>query len=336
MEALIYATLMVLVACFIPGLNGKGRAILAVGAAVVAWLVCAGTVLGLSSSYELISGRVTAKDWEYDPTYVSESCGKDCTRMKEVPRWRWDVKGDVGKHSEYTDWKREPRIYREAVIGEPFATTKHFRNAQYLAAGSVLYDHSDYSGWMPDYPRIRDGFRVDRCLSGVADCKTMNRLLAEAQRSWGPGHKVNVIVVAVAADAKGFDTALRQHWVGGKKNDAVVVVYLGAGQTISEVRAFSRSTGTVLATDGRNFNTYLRENVAAVGTWDEARIIAAIAPALPFFDREDLSKHDFWAETFQLPWYWILGQIVLLAAMFAAAAAFLRSDPSTSRTYYES
>lgn len=333
MEALVYAVLLAVAALVVPGLNRNGRLALGAGSALAAWVVCFGTVLALSSSYEILSSRVTAKDHVYDPEIQYYSCGKDgketCTRT--IPRWRWDVKSDIGTSSQHTYTNDAPGRWKRTAIGDPFATTKYFRNAQYLSNQSVGFEHSDYSGWMPDYPRIRDGFQVDRCVSPLPLCAPLNIALANAQREWGPKHKVNVIVALVPAAHLGFGAALSKHWVGGKKNDAVLVLHLDEdNRSIRGGRVFSRSTGTVLGADGRNFNTTLLEAGTGIDTYDPARLVAAIATALPLFDREDLSKHDFWAETFQLPWYWILGQVLLLAGLFAAATVFLRHNPSTS------
>lgn len=263
-----------------------------------------------ATSYEIISGTVTGKDVVYDPTTESYSCGTDskgnsktCTRT--VPRWRFEVEADVGTwydHS-YSRWN-VPSVYKNAVVGEPFAKEKMFMNYQYVNDESVIVNKlAQYDGWLPDYPSVYEGYKVHRAFSNVVDVSELNGALAKAEQTWGKKFGVNVIVMVVHEKAELFPEALRNKWVGGKKNDVVVTLFINNEKHVVRANVFSRSTSTKRSTEYADFNTTLRENAARIDTLDTQKIIGVIETALPLFEREDLAEHDFGATSYSAAWY---------------------------------
>lgn len=277
-----------------------------------------------ATSYEIISGHVTGKEVVYDPTTETYSCGTDskgntktCTRT--VPRWRFEVQADVGTwwdHS-YSRWS-VPSVYERAVIGEPFAKEKMFMNYQYVNEETVMVNKRNaYAQWLPDYPSVYDGYRVDHAFSNVLNVDELNRAIANAQKVWGPKYGVNVIVAIVHEKQEGFADALRDKWVGGKKNDVVLTMYINSELHVTRARVFSRSTSTKRTTEYADFNTTVRENAQRIDTVNTQQIIKVFDESLPFFEREDLAQHDYGAASYSASW-WVnlLGALVILIVAF--------------------
>jgi hypothetical protein len=301
----------------------------------LAWIVsAAGSIVAViffyvalwlsASSYEIISGTVTDKEVVYDPTTESYSCGTDskgnsktCTRT--VPRWRFDVEADVGSWYDYSysRWN-VPSIYENAKIGEPFAKEKMFMNYQYVNDETVLVNKLDaYEGWLPEYPSVYEGYKVHRAFSNVVNVSELNAALAKAEQVWGKKFGVNVIVNVVPEKEAGFANALRNKWVGGKKNDVVLTLYVNAEHRVTKANVFSRSTSTKRTDTFADFNTTLRENAQRIDTLATQKIIGVIDAALPLFEREDLAEHDFGATSYSAAWYInALGIFVVLLTCF--------------------
>ena len=277
-----------------------------------------------ASSYEIISGTVVDKSVIYDPTTESYSCGTDskgnsktCTRT--VPRWRFEVEADVGTWYEHSYSRLTvPTVYSRAKVGEAFAKEKMFMNYQYVNDETVLVNKLDaYDGWLPDYPSVYDGYKVNRALSNVVDVSELNVALANAERVWGKKYGVNVTAAVVHEKAEMFPNALRNKWVGGKKNDVVLTLFINADKKVVRSNVFSRSTSTKRTTEYADFNTTLRENAARIETLDVQKLVSVIDATLPYFEREDLAEHDFGATSYSAPWYVnMLGIFVVMLACF--------------------
>lgn len=286
-----------------------------------------GAMMFAASSTEVWNGEVTSKDVSYDPYSESYTCGTDskgnsitCTRL--VPRWRWDVNSNVGTWSKHTSSALlAPKIYKNAKIGEPFAATKRFMNYQYVSDQTIHVNKQDvYDGWLPEYPELYRGYQINHALSNVVNTNNLDAMLAWAHKSWGPKYGINVTVCVVSDTASGFSNALRNKWVGGKKNDAVVTLYVDSAETVKNVEVFSRSTKTKRDEMQADFETVLRESVAGVGTYDFEGIVNAIEKALPLFEREDLSQYDYLSTDYESPfWVKVLGAFIVFAACFGFA-----------------
>lgn len=81
---------------------------------------------------------------------------------------------------------------------------------------------------MPEYPQdVYDYYRLNRLVSvgvTVPDQNEWNRSLSEVNGELGRAKQVNVIVVLVKSLPDDYLYALEEQWIGGKKNDVVLVV----------------------------------------------------------------------------------------------------------------
>ena len=330
MITIFFYSMLVLLGMLVVYVKRKDKAEYAVGALtgiLAAFVVYVGGMILQASSYEILSGQVTGKSWHYDPETESYSCGTDgketCTR--QVPRWRWDVESDTGSpYSEHTYVQASPDIWDGAKVGEPFARNKWFINYQYVHKQSVLFDQDvRYEGWLPEYPDIIMGFRVNRCMSNVVDCEELGRQLQIAHKRWGNQFQVNALVAVVHEKAVGFADALRAKWTGGKKNDTILVLYVDGDLKVTRVEVFGRSTSNKRNAEYADFNLILREQAVRIGVFDEQKIVAALDSALQYFERENLDNYDFMANAYQPPaWVTALHILLIALAMLAAVAKY--------------
>lgn len=85
-----------------------------------------------------------------------------------------------------------------------------------------------FKQWIPSYPMsIYDYYKVNRVLPvGVAmrDQWAWNELLSQKLKKLGPAKQANIVVVVAKTDDHNYFYALQDAWLGGKKNDIVVVI----------------------------------------------------------------------------------------------------------------
>ena len=292
---------------------------------VVSCAVYYGPMYWQASDLQLLSGSVAEKKRVYDPETESYDCGKDsqghtktCTR--EIPRWRWDVVSDIDgdKFSEYTHQSiRAPEIYTNTQIGDPYTASKRFLNFQNVSEQTVMIDREaaeEYKGWLPEYPHVYAGFKVQRGFSNTpqVDQRELSRQLNVAQKRWGPMHGVNVIVIALReeTDFKGFYYALKSKWKGGKKNDAVVVMRLDKEGRVINANSFTRSADNLTDPQGFNFSNLMHVNAVKLNRYDTAKYIEALDSAFQYFQREDLGRYDFLKDEYDPP-YWLVALSLL-------------------------
>lgn len=202
---------------------------------------------------EIWSGRVTTKDKEWTPCTHSYQCrcrtetscsgsGKDrsCTShevcdtcYEHTNDWDWVVRTSnketiyidrVDRQGAYT-----PPRWAAVQINEPTAQPHHYTN--YIkAAPDSLFRHqgltTKYAGKLPPYPgKVHDYYHINRLVTqGVSvDNTPWNQGLMNINADIGAKKQVNMIVVLTNLEPEWF-YALEEAWVGGKKNDAILVI----------------------------------------------------------------------------------------------------------------
>lgn len=145
----------------------------------------------------------------------------------------WDVRTTIGTiNINRIDRQgvNEPPRWTRVFTGEPVSRSKGYTNYIKAAPDSLFRDQGlieKYQAKLPEYPGdIYDYYRIDRLVSvgvKVHEAKRWNEFLSEVNARVGAPKQANIIVVMTTEDEK-FYYALRQHWLGGKKNDIVVVM----------------------------------------------------------------------------------------------------------------
>jgi len=149
--------------------------------------------------------------------------------------WDWDVYTSLGETMSIERIDRrgsnEPPRFTSVVIGEPTSTTHSYTNYVKASPGS-LFRHQGlsekYATSIPTYPQnVYDYYRLDRLVTvgmSLPDAKDWNEDLSRINAELGHPKQVNVIVVLVQNKPDDWYYALEESWIGGKKNDAILIV----------------------------------------------------------------------------------------------------------------
>lgn len=249
------------------------------------------------SDVEVWSGRITNKAKEEVPCSHSYSCncrtvchgtGKDrschteCDTCYEHHRglrtirgtdFDWDIyTSDAGRMEiERIDRRGVdmPPRWGAAFIGEPTSSTHSYTNYIKANPTSILRREDALEKWakhLPAYPNnVYDYYRLNRLVSvGFKEprAKDWNWLLNELNADMGPKKQANVVVVLAKTPDSTYEYAIEQHWLGGKKNDVVVIIGVPAYPKIGWVRIVSW-------TDSQAFKVRLRDRIQEIGTVDK-------------------------------------------------------------------
>lgn len=268
---------------------------------VVAGLSAACLYWSSTDDVELLNGRITGKYSQHVSCSHSYSChchqscsgsGKDrsCSEQCDTCYEHsydvdWLLKTNIGDREIDIDrvdrrGTTEPPRWTRSVTGEPAAIQHHYTN--YIkAAPDTLFRHQglvdQFKDQLPVHPgRVYDYHHVDRLVvvGWSAPFQTeWNRDLEELNARVNPARQANVIVVLTHGQPREYSQALEQHWVGGAKNDVIVVIDTDVFLSIDWV--------DVLAwTDSELFKVKLRDELMAQQTLNPERALPAIERAV--------------------------------------------------------
>lgn len=165
----------------------------------------------------------------------NRSCSEHCDTCYEHSHdYDWDVYTTVGTITiDRVDRQgvHEPGRFTSTKMGEPVSVTRSYDNYVKAAPGT-LFRHQGlkekYAGTVPEYPQaIYDYWHLDRLVTvgvNVDNPKAWNHELSRINSDLGKPKQVNMIVVLVKNKPDDWYYALEETWIGGKKNDAVLVV----------------------------------------------------------------------------------------------------------------
>lgn len=240
---------------------------------------------------EVISGRIQAKRQVTVSCQHSYSC--NCVSTTDSRGNTTTICATCWEHSEDYDWVlntnaldeiiRIPRVdsqgtvppprWTQAVIQEPVALQHVFRNYLRYSPNSVLLDQTVWSAQkypVPEYPlEITDFYHLDRFLTrGYTDpqAAVWNQGLSEIAGDLGPTHQVNPLVLVVGSADTQWEHAVRQKWLGGKKNDVILLLGVPQPPRISWVRVISW-------TRREDFKIQLRDQVLEIGDISQRQAI---------------------------------------------------------------
>lgn len=186
---------------------------------------------------------------------------------------------------------KEPARWTAVQTGEPVSLSSWYTNYIKGAPDSIFHLRHTLLEKYPhvEYPKVYDYYRVRRVLNSehavwpvLAD--RLNDRLNLSLRSLGPAKQMNVVVVFTKQKSRDFAEALRQDWLGGKKNDAVIVWSVVNGQT-NWVEVFSWSKNSM-------FDVTL-ENALQSGPLSVEAIDAAFVASASHFQRRPMSEFEY-------------------------------------------
>lgn len=265
----------------------------------------------------------------------SRSCTMTCDICYEHP---WDL-----DHTLYTtvgsiDIAREdrrglviPERFKRAKIGDPVARTHSHLN--YIkaspeslfnkATGAVALER--YGKDIPAYPlAIYDYHYLNRVLPvgvTVQDEQEWNALLARMLRKLGPAKEVNALIVMTKHDSM-YAEALNAAWLGGKKNDVVLVLGTPEYPKIEWVHVLSW-------TDNELFKVELRDAVLGLGVVSAPSVIGVLEQHITnSFVRKSMKDFEYLKEAIEPP-TWLLVALFLFSTLVSIGASLYLANNST-------
>lgn len=165
---------------------------------------------------------------------------------------------------------QEPPRWTQIRVGEPTSSSHNYTNYIKAAPDSLFRDQGleeKYKDKLPSYPNdVFDYYRIRRVVSVLPafnNNAAWNQELSELNGRLNPAKQVNAVLVIVKNEPHDYFQALRQHWMGGKKNDAVLVVSVDDGMNIQWVDVMAW-------TDAKIFEVKLRDTITDLKTIDPA------------------------------------------------------------------
>jgi hypothetical protein len=279
----------------------------ALDVAVQALLMCCvayGVSCQNTADTEILNGRVTSKTRDEVSCEHSYQCncyqsctsdgkgGESCTTICQTCYEHsydvdWDVHTSIGRTIEIDRVDRqgldEPPRWRSVKVGEPISVSHGFTN-YVKGSPDTLFRHQGlaekFKDKIPGYPgNIYDYYRLNRLVSvglSVGDAQQWNQDLMEMNADLGAAKQVNAVVVVTKNQPEDYFYALEQEWIGGKKNDVVLVIDVDDAGKIDW-------TNVMAWTDNKIFQVALNDSVRQVGSLNREAIMATL--------RENISKN---------------------------------------------
>lgn len=326
---------------------------------VLAQVLIAGASAGLvycvnTSDVEVWNGRVTSKASEHVSCSHSYSCNcrQECTGSGKDQRCS-QVCDTCYEHSYDVDWNvftsngeqveidridrqgvDEPPRFTQVQIGEPTAV-RHTYTSYIKAAPDTLFRHQGlkdrYAGSIPDYPgRVYDYYRMDRLVAsgvGVPNPVEWNATLSEVNADLGAPRQANIIVV-FTNQPRDWYYALEETWIGGKKNDIVLVV--GVDQALSPIWV------EVMAwTIDPTFKVKLRDDMLAQGALTPKKVADALRRnVLTYHKRKPMKDFEYLkASIVPSTTQWVITLILGILSAIGLAWLFEVHDPFGDETF---
>lgn len=210
---------------------------------------------------EVWNGRITEKTRKHDTYMESYSCncksvrscsgsGKNrtCSSSQVCDTcWRrhftvkWDAHSTIGSFriksldetDDYVYRSPDPQQYIDTQVGEPCARTNSYTNYIKAVPESLFRPNSGelkktFGKMLPEYPlNIYSDWKLNRVIPvgvTVPNLKEWNQGLSEILKDLGAAKQVNAVIVIANTPDETYSYALQDHWVGGKKNDVIVVI----------------------------------------------------------------------------------------------------------------
>lgn len=167
----------------------------------------------------------------------------------------WNVRAENGERWEISRIDSQgtimPPRWNIVQMGEPTASEHSYDNFIKAASGSLFRREGaveKYQRFLPQYPGdVYDYYRLSRLVlvngAQVPDSQYWIDDISKLNSEIGQKTQSNIIVVVVKGLEPDFYYALEQHWLGGKKNDVVLVMNLDAARkpTWVQVMAWERN-----------------------------------------------------------------------------------------------
>lgn len=298
--------------------------------ALVSMVMVGGLYMGVRD-HEIINGKVTGKEKDRVSCEHSYSCNcttdskghTSCQTCYDHPYdFDWVVHSNIGRF--YIDridrqGKREPPRWTAVQINEPVSRGNSYVNYIKAAPDSLFskteYAHNKWIDKVPLYPNsFYDYWHIDRVF-GVEQPRVWNEYLHEKLKEVGPAKQANVVIIVANADETYAD-AINYRWLGGKKNDVVVVIGSADKKNIDWVKVVSWAKDNV-------FHVRLRDSLMEAKVLEPVQTIDLIIDHVwKGFKRREMKEFEYLK--FQIdPPDWLIGLAAFLAVFGSIGLSFI-------------
>ncbi len=296
------------------GLLGVPAALFGIGLAIASWQA--------TTDREIWNGRITNRTREEVSCRHSYQCncvttcsgsGKDetCTEICQTCYEHsydvdWNYFASTGESGRIDTIDRQglkmPPRWGAVYPGEPFSSEHSYTNYILANPDSVLLggkgDVEHFKNLLPpENVEVYDYYRHEPVVNmGVPnlDIPAWTWLVKEVNGDLGPKKQVNVVLVFAKTDDTRYTLALKDKWVGGKKNDAVVVIGSLDGHKIAFADVVTWSPNSL-------YGITLKDDLTKIGTLDKRDdVVQAIRTETSGrFTRMHMKDYQYLVRSFQ-------------------------------------
>lgn len=259
-------------------------------------------MFGQMADQEIRNGVVTSKNKETVSCSHSYECNCSGTGSKRTCSTCYE-------HSHDYDWvvhsnipydftidridrqgKKEPPRWTTVKIGDPVSDKFTYVNYVKGAHNSLFNKAQEnvLADKVPDYPKhVYDYYNVDRVVGvGFPIDPVWNKKVQSVAGKLGPQKQVNPVFILTTYD-EDFARAVEQKWLGGKKNDVVVIVQIDDAKKVVGSYIISWSDGAI-------FNVELRDEINNVGDFNFETILTITEnQILKNFTRKHMADYSY-------------------------------------------
>lgn len=223
---------------------------------------------------------------------------------------------------------REPSRYTSAVIGDAVATIHTYDNYIKISPDSLFNIKKDLTEaekkLVPNYPvKIYDYHRIIRVVNVDANIPInlihkINTDIALHLRLLGPSKQVNIVFV-ITKQGSSYKNFLESQWIGGKKNDVIVVFGITEYPKIDWV-------GVISWTNKEMVKVKIRDDLMEHGNFDTGITEIVAKDIEQHFVRRNMEDFKYLAENYSPP-VWVLFLIGVLSSLTSIGIGiFLHSE----------
>lgn len=299
-----------------------------------------------TKDYEIWNGQVTEKVRKHDTYQRSYQCNprtdskgnvtySTCYETRYTVEWflRTTAGDDVGIDKEDSGSRRvyskpDPADYVAINVGDPVAIKNKYVNYIKAVPDSLFhaYDTKKYESLVPPYPLdVYSHIKLNRALSmgvSVPDVGQWSQDISMILRRLGPEQQANLITLFVNTADQDYANALRGKWLGGKKNDVIVVFGTTQYPKIDFVEVVSWTKNEL-------FKVQLRDELFAMENINRAEMIPVIESKIrSMFVRMKMADYEYLKAKIEPP-TWVLTLAVILGTIISIVASiyFYKNDP---------
>jgi hypothetical protein len=230
----------------------------------------------------------------------------------------------------------DPAAYVRAAVGDPVTVSHPYINYVKAAPDSLFHASAvsvgGFKDRLPAYPsQIYDTYKLDRVVTvGVAvpDQALWNRDISKYLGDVGPTKQVNLVIVFVNTNDSNYLHALEHAWIGGKKNDVVVIVGTTSYPRIDWVRVMAW-------TDVEEFKVRMTHDLESLETVDREIFMAVVTKHISnLYQRKPMKDFEYLADSMEPPlWVLLLSLIIGIGASLGISYYFYTEHRGLPITY---